>query len=489
MSRINTNVTALISTRILNNNNSQLNLSLERLSTGVRINRGSDDPAGLIASENLRKQIKGTETAISNAERAINVIGTAEGALSEVSDMLIELQGLLLQSANTGGMSEEEISANQLQADSILNTIDRIANSTEFEGIKLLNGNYDYTVSGTSTTFTSAINDLKVNGAKLVDGAAMNVSVAVTTSAQTAKAYLSGAISGGSLTLKLGSNRGSTELTFASGTNTSAITNSINTVMEVTGISATVSVGIVKLNTVDFGSNSYISVEKLSSSPNNTSIVGSDATTGDIITGGTPLNETKDFGVDAVASINGTQAVASGKKISIKTAMLELEMTLTDDRASITGSSSFDITGGGANFAIGSVVDAIGLEAVGIYNVSSSSLGTSDDGRLSSLKTGGDNSMSSDNLYTSQRILESSIKDISGLRGRLGSLQKNTLDKTINSLTVTKENLSAAESAIRDTDFATETSALTRSQILVQSATNVLSQANVSPQNVLQLLG
>lgn len=488
MSRINTNVTALISTRILNNNNKQLNLSLERLSTGVRINRGADDPAGLIASENLRKQIKGTETAITNAERAINVIGTAEGALSEVSGMLVELQGLLLQSANTGGMSEEEINANQLQADSILNTIDRIANSTEFEGIKLLNGNYNYTVSGSSTTtFTSAINDLKVHGAKLVDGAAMNVTVTVTTSAQTGKAYLSGAVSGNSITLKIGSHRGSTELTFASGTSVVDMTSGLNAVKEVTGISATTSGQVVKMNTVEYGTDSYISVEQLSSGTNRAKIVGSDATTG-LKTGGA-LSETKDYGIDAVATINGTQAVADGKKISIKTAMLELEMTLTDDRASINGSSSFSITGGGASFAIGSKVDAIGLEAVGIANMSSSSLGTADDGRLSTLKTGGENSLSSDNLYTSQRILDSAIKDVSSLRGRLGSLQKNTLEKTINSLTVTKENLSAAESAIRDTDFATETSALTRSQILVQSATNVLAQANVAPQNVLQLLG
>ncbi len=489
MSRINTNVTALISTRILNNNNDQLNLSLERLSTGVRINRGADDPAGLIASENLRKQIKGTETALSNAERAINIIGTAEGALSEVSDMLVELQGLLLQSANTGGMSEEEIAANQLQADSILNTIDRIANSTEFEGIKLLNGNYDYTVSGGNiTTFTSAINDLKVNGAKLIDGAAMNVSVSVTTSAQTGKAYLSGAVSG-VLTIKIGSNRGSTELTFASGTSVANVATSINAVKEVTGVSATVSANnvSVKLNSVDFGSEAYVSVERLTVPANGMRILASDATTG-LKTGGA-LTETRDAGVDAVATINGTQAVASGKRISIKTAMVDLEMALTNDRATRLGSSSFSITGGGGDFAIGSVVDAIGLEAVGIYSVSSSSLGTTDDGRLSTLKTGGANSLSSKNLYTAQRIVSQSIKDISSLRGRLGSFQKNTLDKTINSLTVTKENLFAAESAIRDTDFATETSALTRSQILVQSATNVLSQANVSPQNVLQLLG
>ena len=489
MSRINTNVTALVSTRILNDNTTSLNVSLERLSTGLKINRGSDDPAGLIASENLRKQIKGTETGIKNAERATNIVGTAEGSLGEISDMLTELQGLLGEVANKGGMSTEEIEANQLQADSILNTIDRISNSSEFEGIKLLNGNFDYTVSGaTADTFTSAISDTRINGAKLIDGAAMTVAVDVTTSAQTGKAFLSNAVAGNALSIKVGSNRGSTELTFASGTSVANVAAGINAVMEVTGVSATVSTNTenINLNSVDFGTDAYVSVEQLSSGANATKILGSDATTGLRAAGA--KTETKDFGFDAIATINGTQAVANGKKLSIKTAMLDAELTLTDKVAQSNSAYTFSVTGGGADFAIGSKVDAIGLEAVGIISVDTTSLGNADDGKLNTLKTGGTNSLSSDNLYTAQRILDQSIKDVSKLRGRLGSFQKNTLDKTINSLTVTKENLMAADSAIRDTDFASETSAMTRSQILVQSATSVLAQANQAPQSVLQLL-
>ncbi|MBN2843368.1 MAG: hypothetical protein JXM68_09775 [Sedimentisphaerales bacterium] len=487
MSRINTNVTAMTSTRILNQNNDSLNVSLERLSTGLKINRGADDPAGLIASENLSKQIKGTETGIKNAERANTIIATADGALGEISEMLTELQGLLGEVANKGGMSQEEIEANQLQADSILNTIDRIANSTEFQGIKLLNGNFDYTVSGgTATTFTSAINDLKVNGAKLIDGAAMTVTVAVTTSAQTGKAYLSGAVSG-AMTIKVGTNRGNTELTFASGTSVANVATSINAVKEVTGVSATVSTNSVtiKLNSVDYGTDAYISVEKLTTGNNRMRVLSSDATTG---AKSTETTNMKDFGVNAIATINGSQAVANGKKLSIKTAMLDAEMNLANGRATTLGTSAFTITGGGADFAIGAVVDAIGLEAVGIKDVSSTSLGTADDGRLSTLKSGGANSLSSDNLYTAQRILNTSIKDVSKMRGRLGSFQKNTLEKTINTLTVANENLASAQSAIRDTNFASETSAMTRSQILVQSATSVLAQANSAPQSILQLL-
>src|SRR5688500_14743212 len=183
MSRINTNVSSLIAQRVLRKNNNDLNTSLERLSTGLKINRGADNPAGLIASENLRAEKVGIAKGISNAERAINIIGTAEGGLSEVSTLLTELQGLVNEAANSGGLSAEEVAANQLQVDSILTTINRIAQSTSFQGKKLLNGNYAYSTSGVTAANFGA---LQVNSARLPDNAAQNVVVAVTQSAQTA---------------------------------------------------------------------------------------------------------------------------------------------------------------------------------------------------------------------------------------------------------------------------------------------------------------
>src|SRR4051812_46023430 len=152
MSRINTNVSSLIAQRILTKNNSQLNTSLERLSTGLKINTGADNPAGLIASENLRAEKAGIQQAIDNAGRASNIIGTAEGGLSEVSNLLTQLQSLVSQTANSGGLSTEEKNANQLQVDSILNTVNRIAQSTSFQGTKLLNGNYSYSASSVVST-------------------------------------------------------------------------------------------------------------------------------------------------------------------------------------------------------------------------------------------------------------------------------------------------------------------------------------------------
>src|SRR5919205_2616726 len=159
MSRINTNVSSLIAQRVLRKNNESVNKSLERLSTGLKINKGADNPAGLIASENLRLEKAGIAQAIDNAERASNIIGTAEGGLAEVSSLLNELQGLVGQAANTGGLSKEELAANQLQVDSILGTVNRIAGSTAFQGTKLLNGNFAYQTSGVAA---SAFNSIQV---------------------------------------------------------------------------------------------------------------------------------------------------------------------------------------------------------------------------------------------------------------------------------------------------------------------------------------
>jgi flagellin len=140
MARINTNVGALIANTNLARSQGSLDKSLQRLSSGMRINSGADDPAGLIASQTLRSEIQGITTAVDNSTRAGMVISTADGALSEVSNLLVSIKGLVVQAANTGGMSADEIQANQLQVDSAIASITRIANSTTFGGINLLNG-------------------------------------------------------------------------------------------------------------------------------------------------------------------------------------------------------------------------------------------------------------------------------------------------------------------------------------------------------------
>ena len=133
MSTINTNISSLIAQQNLARSQQSLQTSLERLSTGLQINTGADNPAGLIASQGLQAEMNGIQQAIGNSTQATNVVSTADGALSQVENLLQTIQGLVVQSANSGALSSTEISANQLQVDSAIQSITRIANSTTFD--------------------------------------------------------------------------------------------------------------------------------------------------------------------------------------------------------------------------------------------------------------------------------------------------------------------------------------------------------------------
>jgi flagellin len=197
-----------------------------------------------------------------------------------------------------------------------------------------------------------------------------------------------------------------------------------------------------------------------------------------------------DTGQDAGVTINGYQADVKGLKASVRTGNLDAEIDLDSTFAQTVGNdTSFAITGGGARFQIGSEVSRQGQIQIGIGSVATSNLGNRVVGFLSELASGGSSSLVSGNTVSAQKILTAAIRQVATVRGRLGALQKNVLETNINSLSVALENVTASESAIRDADFAAETAALTRSQILVQANTSILAQANSSPQNVLALLG
>ncbi len=158
MTRINTNVSALIAQQNLASANNQLQTSLTRLSTGLQINTGADNPSGLIAAASLGSDITGVQTGINNSQLATEIISTADGGLSQVQQLLNTIQGLVNQSANTGALSSDQVAANQLQVDSSLQAIDTIANTTTFQGKKLLDGSLGFinTSAGTSYTALSA---------------------------------------------------------------------------------------------------------------------------------------------------------------------------------------------------------------------------------------------------------------------------------------------------------------------------------------------
>ena len=185
MTRINTNVSSLIAQNTLGRSNASLNEALTRLSTGLRINTGKDDPAGLIASENLRSDITSIRRAISNTDRANQVIATADSALGQVSSLLNDIRGLVTESANDGALSDEQIAANQLQLDSSLEALNRIAQTTTFQGRRLLDGSLDF-ITSAGSGFTN-LSDLQIDQANLGATGQVSVDIAISTAATQAQ--------------------------------------------------------------------------------------------------------------------------------------------------------------------------------------------------------------------------------------------------------------------------------------------------------------
>ena len=488
MSRINQNIPSLIAQRVLGNQNKGMAQSLQRLSTGYRINRGADDPAGLIASENLRAEKSAINSAITNSQRADQVVNVAEGGLQEVSNMLVELQGLVGATANEAGVSQEERDANQLQIDSILQTIDRIANATSFQGTKLLNGNFDYTVSGQDD---AVLSDVTVNAAKLAaDGTARTVTITVLQSAQTGAVFLStGAnfANGGSgeVSFEITGTKGVQQFTFASGTSQTDILAAVNSFKDSIGVSATVAANTsrISINSTGYGADSFVRVKELSNQ-GPTDFIYTAAT------GGTAVADLKDKGRNATVLINGTQATTDGLTARVSSDGFDVSISIdgTSTLNNTGQSTTFDITSGGANFNLAPSVNLASKVSLGIETVTTGNLGGNSFGFLSDLKSGGSANVQNGNLSKAQEVIDASIKQVSSLRGRLGAFQKNVVGSTISSLGIALENTTAAESAIRDTDFASETANMTRAQILSQAATQSLALANSAPQQVLSLL-
>lgn len=497
MSQINTNVPSLLAQRVLSNQNQALTTSLERLSTGFRINRGADDPAGLIASENLRSEKTAISAAIKNISRAEQVVNTAEGGLQEINNLMLELQSLVGESGNEAGLSNDEKEANQLQIDSILRTIDRISDSTRFNGQNLLNGDMAYK---TDLSDADGIDHVDVNLATIpTDG--LDVDVTLNTEAEMAAVVMDadglgddGAGNDGTVTIEVTGPEGTQEFTFQANETVANIVSEINDASDDTGVTAT-AIGAndeIKLETSDFGSDATISVTATAEVAGEENILGALNDDGDGMDGAA-TDSASDTGVDAEVSINGQAAIMDGMTARLVTKDLDVEVTLLEpgeaNAMSAGETESFSITGG-ASFSITPRVSLAGTASIGINSVNSDELGDKQGaGTLSDLMTGGTFNVVDGDVTEAQDIIDKAIAQVSSLRGSLGAFQKNTLSAQQNNLGVALENTSAAESVIRETDFASETANLTRQQILSQAATQALSIANAQPQAVLALLG
>ena len=400
--RIQHNIAALNSYRNLTGNNNAVSKNLEKLSSGYRINRAGDDAAGLAISEKMRAQITGLNTAQKNAQDGVSLVQTAEGALTEVHSMLNRMVELADQSAN--GTYDNPVDRANLQKEiaSLKDEIDRIADSTNFNGINLLDGSLS---TSTTTTLsgkeanTNAGVDLKFTFADQLKGNNINVKLENETSGTDAiKATVD---ANGLITLKMDATKD----------------HSASAIKE----------ALAKAN-ID-------AVTEKEDKAKMTSLLASATVTG---AGTTGLTGATDF-----AAATGTPTAAKGKSLTLQ-----------------IGDTSKDFNQ--MAVSVGDMhTDALGIADIDI----STQVGA----------------------QTAVDKIKSAINSVSSTRGDLGAIQ-NRLEHTINNLSVTAENMTAAESRIRDVDMANEMMAYTKNNILVQSSQAMLAQANQLPQGVLQLL-
>ncbi len=485
--RINTNVAAVGAIRNLRQNDGMLQKSLERLSTGLRINSASDDPSGLVISEQLRSQIASMNQALENSQNASNLIGTAEAALAEVSDLLVSIRESVIFALNTGGSDSEQIDAEQDSIDNAIRSIDRISQTTKFASRKLLDGSSGIQLVNQSASIT----ELDIQNATF-DGQSQQVyTVNLTQSAQQAQLFTSTNAYAQAATqaqVRLTGNEGTQDIFVALSATTTQFDNAVNIYTEDTGVYASGGA----LYSVEFGSAESISVEVISGTLN----AGGGLTS----TSGIQF----DMGQDLDGNLNGINFDADGNEIRIVSDVITGDIRIGDNTA--LGSYTFTLKNSGLVFQLNQNEGSQDREQVGISSVNSSQLGarertvnsittaagapatTTVGGFLSSLVSGGLNDLNS-NASNALRIVDLAIEEISDRRAYLGAFQAQTVDTNIRSLSVAVENLTASESAIRDLDFAQESADFTRNQILYQSGISVLAQSNLISQSVLSLLG
>jgi flagellin len=378
--QINTNIAALNSYRNLSNTQNDMSKSLEKLSSGLRINRAADDAAGLAISEGLRSQINGLNVASRNAQDGISVIQTAEGTLTEVHSILQRVRDLAVQAGNDSN-SDEARAAIGNEAKGLVEELDRISKATNFNGIQLLDGsvptlNFQIGANGDASSQIS-VDLAQADITEVVDALAFG-----STAVETAK--LSAADTTATLGAAFEFTQGSTVVT-----------------VDAPATAVADAAALVK-----------------------------------------HLNADEGFKQNFTASTNA----AGELLVTSKTTSTE-DITVQDDRATAGTLAATTVTAGAVTIGFDSAAAA----------------------------------------QASITAIDTQIESISTARANLGAIQ-NRFESTINSLNVSAENLSAAESRIRDTDMAQEMVNFTRAQILSQAGTAMLAQANTSNQGVLQLL-
>ncbi len=486
---INTNVASLTAQRNSGKVQNDLSTAMNRLSSGLRINTAKDDAAGLAISERFTAQIRGLNQAARNANDAISLAQTAEGALGSVGSNLQRIRELAVQAANATNSASDR-AALQAEAAQLIAEVQRVGTQTEFNGVKLLDGSFTSKVfqvgaNANETITLASIVDSRTsvlgNHSLTADGSITgNV---VTAASGAATNGVDAAVAGTNFTVGItvaGVTTSTTPITYAANSGADAIATAINNAASNLGITATAS------NSATLSAVSHAGTVTFS--------LGASAISASV----TDVNDLSNL-VSAINGVSGTTGVTA--TFTSSTAKNSITLSTTDGRnvdfrdytnsGNATATVSFD----GTTLTEGTAVSAIKTGTIALTSskgaISTANANTevfaaaTNNSSFSSLAavdistaTGATNALS---------VVDAALSQINGGRADLGAVQ-NRFSSTIANLQTISENLSASRSRIQDADFAQETAAMSRAQVLQQAATAMVAQANSLPQLVLQLL-
>ncbi len=482
--RINHNISSLNTQRQLKQNSIAQAKNLEKLSSGLKINRAADGPASLVISEKMRSQIAGLSQAIDNSESGVSLIQTAEAALDEVSRTLISARQVAVHAANEAVNDPSMLEADQQEIDNVLDAVDRISQYTQFGTKNLLDGSRGASgvATGENLEFVSATTDTNPSQ---ISGYKVQIDQASTRSHWKGSVALTQDMIDKGEIITITESGKTVSYTTEKGESVESNLNTLAAKMRDAGLD----VDLLKNNEdkIEFRHKKYGSEHAFSVASSTAGVLSKVAN----------VREESIRGQDVAGRINGEEATGRGQVLTGKdssTNVRGLSVLYTGTKVdTATGEGGEKTFTGTVSVAQNSLVFQIGGNAGQQTGFSLSSVNTKD------LATGIDNQSAFNSLrdidvrtaqgaQDSIRLLDEALSKVASTRGGLGAFQKNNLESQLNYLRIAHENLTNAESVLRDADMASEMSVFTKNQIMVQSSTAMLAQANQTPNSVLQLL-
>jgi flagellin len=464
------NVASLTAENNLNQTSMMMNQSLERLSTGYQINTGADGPAAYVISNEQLNQIAGLQTAISNTSQAVSMVQTTEGALGTISNLLTQVRSLALSSANSGADDTNALAANQSQITAALNEINQIAANTQFGTKNVLNGSAG--ING--NTSSANIGFVSAGSTSPTGTFAVNVTAAATKAVVTAGTNQTAALAANESLVVNG-----VAIQLTAGENQAAVVTTINQYTAQTGVTAQVVGGATQLYGAQYGSASSVTVQSNVAAAATSSGFGTSLLTG--------------TGTDVAGTIGGSAATGQGNILTGSVAADQGIAVSVAANPAVNAGNTTTLTGAVGNVTTTSnaLVFQIGPNAnqtvsVAVQNLATSALGLNVAGnQFSSLA--GINVTTQAGAEAAVSVIDAASSTVANLDAQLGAVQTDTLSENQTNLQNTLVNTTSAESAIRDTNFASETANFSQDQVLMQVGATVLQGAQQTSQLILSL--